>query len=30
MTNTVTKIIDWIKEYFIKNGPECKAIIGRN
>ena len=28
MTNTVTKIIDWIKEYFIKNGPECKAIIG--
>lgn len=27
MTNTVTKIIDWIKEYFIKNGPECKAII---
>lgn len=28
MTNTVTKIIDWIKEYFIKNGPECKAVIG--
>ncbi len=28
MTNTVTKIIDWIKEDFIKNGPECKAIIG--
>ena len=27
MTNTVTKIIDWIKEYFIKNGPECKAVI---
>lgn len=28
MTNTVTKIIDWIKEYFIKNGPEYKAVIG--
>lgn len=28
MTNTVTKIIDWIKEYFIKNRPECKAVIG--
>lgn len=28
MTNMVTKIIDWIKEYFIKNGPECKAVIG--
>lgn len=28
MTNTVTKIIDWIKEYFIKNGLECKAVIG--
>lgn len=28
MINTVTKIIDWIKEYFIKNGPECKAVIG--
>ena len=21
-------IVDWIKEYFVKNGPDSKAIIG--
>lgn len=21
-------IVDWIKKYFVKNGPDCKAVIG--
>jgi NAD+ synthase len=28
MTRRVQRIIDWIKEYFINNGPDCKAVIG--
>lgn len=24
----VDKIIDWIKKYFVNNGPDCKAVIG--
>lgn len=26
--NTVIRIINWIKEYFVENGPDCKAVIG--
>lgn len=24
----IDKITNWIKDYFVKNGPECKAVIG--
>ena len=24
----VVHIVDWIKEYFVKNGPDSKAIVG--
>ena len=24
----VNKIVDWIKEYFLNNGPDSKAVIG--
>ena len=26
--HTVNRILNWIKHYFIENGPDCKAIIG--
>ena len=26
--HTVDRILNWIKHYFIENGPDCKAIIG--
>ena len=26
--NTVIRIINWIKKYFVENGPDCKAVIG--
>lgn len=28
MTIRVQRIINWIKKYFIDNGPDCKAVIG--
>lgn len=28
INNTVIQITNWIKEYFVENGPDCKAIIG--
>ena len=26
--NTIIRITNWIKEYFVENGPDCKAVIG--
>ena len=28
MENVITNITNWIKDYFVNNGPDCKAIIG--
>lgn len=28
MENVITNITNWIKDYFVKNGPDCKAIVG--
>ena len=27
MENVITNITNWIKDYFVNNGPDCKAII---
>ena len=28
MENVITNITNWIKDYFVNNGPDCKAIVG--
>ena len=28
MENVITNITNWIKDYFVNNGPDCKTIIG--
>lgn len=28
METVITHITSWIKDYFVRNGPDCKAIIG--
>ena len=25
---TIHDIINWIRNYFVKNGPECSAVVG--
>ena len=28
MESVINNITNWIKDYFVNNGPDCKAIIG--
>ena len=28
MENVINNITNWIKDYFVNNGPNCKAIVG--
>ena len=28
MESVINNITNWIKDYFVNNGPDCKAIVG--